>query len=48
MAKQMSPLPDAKSVRVNPSAEELKELSRSVEVSHPMTVLGNFVEQHAR
>src|SRR5919201_3759609 len=27
MAKQMSPLPDAKSVRVNPSAEELKELA---------------------
>jgi len=27
MAKQMSPLPDAKSVRVNPSAAELKELA---------------------
>src|ERR671915_471343 len=27
MAKQMSPLPDAKTVRVNPSAEELKELA---------------------
>ncbi len=27
MAKQMSPLPDAKSVTVNPSAEELKELA---------------------
>src|SRR6266576_2551365 len=27
MAKQMSPLPDAKSVRVNPSADELKELA---------------------
>src|SRR5919204_112133 len=27
MAKQRSPLPDAKSVRVNPSAEELKELA---------------------
>src|SRR3954454_3001148 len=27
MAKQMSPLPDAKSVRVNPSGEELKELA---------------------
>jgi phosphoenolpyruvate carboxykinase (ATP) len=27
MAKQMSPLPDAKSVRVNPSPEELKELA---------------------
>src|SRR5919201_2533561 len=27
MAKQMSPLPDAKSVRVNPSAEELQELA---------------------
>src|SRR5438128_9668812 len=27
MAKQMSPLPDARSVRVNPSAEELKELA---------------------
>src|SRR2546423_8926324 len=27
MAKQMSPLPDAKSVRVNPTAEELKELA---------------------
>jgi phosphoenolpyruvate carboxykinase (ATP) len=27
MAKQMTPLPDAKSVRVNPSAEELKELA---------------------
>src|SRR3954453_15041179 len=27
MAKQMSPLPDAKSVRVNPSAEELKGLA---------------------
>ena len=28
-------------------AETLKELSRSVEVSHPMRVLGNFVQQHA-
>ena len=27
MAKQMSPLPDARSVRANPSAEELKELA---------------------
>jgi phosphoenolpyruvate carboxykinase (ATP) len=27
MAKQMSPLPDAKSVRVNPSAAELKDLA---------------------
>src|SRR2546423_15241092 len=27
MAKQMSPLPDARSVRVNPSAEELKGLA---------------------
>src|SRR6059058_4182071 len=27
MAKQMTPLPDAKSVVVNPSAEELKELA---------------------
>src|SRR3954453_570006 len=27
MAKQMSPLPDAKNVRVNPSAGELKELA---------------------
>ncbi len=27
MAKQMSPLPDAKSIRANPSAEELKELA---------------------
>jgi phosphoenolpyruvate carboxykinase (ATP) len=27
MAKQMSPLPDAKSVRFNPSADELKELA---------------------
>src|SRR5918998_3076363 len=27
MAKQMTPLPDARSVRVNPSAEELKELT---------------------
>src|SRR3954447_6347101 len=27
MAKQMSPLPDAKSVPINPSAEELKELA---------------------
>jgi phosphoenolpyruvate carboxykinase (ATP) len=27
MAKQMSPLPDAKNVRVNPPAEELKELA---------------------
>jgi phosphoenolpyruvate carboxykinase (ATP) len=27
MAKQMSPLPDAKSVRVNPTAAELKELA---------------------
>src|SRR3954469_9243658 len=27
MAKQMSPLPDAKNVRVNPSAAELKELA---------------------
>src|SRR5919206_861773 len=30
MAKQMSPLPDAKSVRVNPSAEELKELAATM------------------
>jgi GMP synthase (glutamine-hydrolysing) len=29
-------------------AETLKELSRSVEVRHPMRVLGNFVAQHAR
>jgi GMP synthase (glutamine-hydrolysing) len=29
-------------------AETLKATSRSVEVSHPMRVLGNFVEQHAR
>ena len=27
MAKQMTPLPDAKSVRVNPSPAELKELA---------------------
>src|SRR3712207_2220333 len=27
MAKQMTPLPDAKSVRVNPTADELKELA---------------------
>lgn len=27
MAKQMTPLPDAKSIQVNPSAEELKELA---------------------
>ena len=27
MAKQMSPLPDAKSVKLNPSAEELKQLA---------------------
>src|SRR5437764_10555064 len=27
MAKQMSPLPDARSVRVNPSAEELNDLA---------------------
>src|SRR5215217_5782553 len=27
MAKQMSPLPDAKNVRVNPTADELKELT---------------------
>ena len=27
MAKQMTPLPDAKSVRVNPTAAELKELA---------------------
>src|SRR5918911_3058478 len=27
MAKQMTPLPDAKSVRVNPTAQELKELA---------------------
>ena len=27
MAKQMSPLPDAKSVKVNPSADELKQLA---------------------
>src|SRR5215210_2702981 len=27
MAKQMTPLPDAKSVRVNPSADELKQLA---------------------
>src|SRR3982751_1880069 len=27
MAKRMTPLPDAKSVRVNPSAEERKELA---------------------
>jgi phosphoenolpyruvate carboxykinase (ATP) len=30
MAKQMSPLPDARSVRVNPSAEELKELAAAM------------------
>src|ERR671916_9629 len=30
MAKQMSPLPDAKSVRVNPTAEELKELAATM------------------
>src|SRR3954453_8798738 len=30
MAKQMTPLPDAKSVRVNPSAEELKELAANM------------------
>src|SRR5215208_5019269 len=30
MAKQMSPLPDAKNVRVNPSAEELKQLAAKV------------------
>src|SRR3712207_5005056 len=30
MAKQMSPLPDAKSVRVNPTAEELKELAAAM------------------
>src|SRR3954469_10881527 len=30
MAKQMSPLPDAKSVRVNPSAEELKGLAATM------------------
>src|SRR2546423_6929200 len=30
MAKQMSPLPDAKSVRINPSAAELKELAASM------------------
>jgi GMP synthase (glutamine-hydrolysing) len=29
-------------------AETLKELSRSIEVSHPMTVLGNFIERHRR
>jgi GMP synthase (glutamine-hydrolysing) len=29
-------------------AESLKALSRSVEVTHPMTVLANFVELHAR
>ena len=29
-------------------AETLKELSRSIQVDHPMTVLGNFVELHAR
>ena len=29
-------------------AETLKELSRSVEVVHPMTVLANFVALHAR
>ncbi len=29
-------------------AEALKERSRAVEVSHPMTVLANFVAQHAR
>jgi phosphoenolpyruvate carboxykinase (ATP) len=31
MAKQMTPLPDAKSVRVNPAAEELKELAAKME-----------------
>jgi GMP synthase (glutamine-hydrolysing) len=30
------------------AAQALKELSGSVAVSHPMRVLGNFVEQHAR
>ena len=30
MAKQMTPLPDAKSVRVNPSPEELKELAATM------------------
>ena len=30
MAKQMTPLPDAKSVRANPSSEELKELAASM------------------
>ena len=29
-------------------AESLKALSRSVEVTHPMTVLANFLELHAR
>jgi GMP synthase (glutamine-hydrolysing) len=29
-------------------AETLKELSRSIVVEHPMRVLGNFVERHAR
>ena len=30
MAKQMSPLPDAKSVKLNPSAEELKQLAAAM------------------
>src|SRR5919202_3354337 len=30
MAKQMTPLPDAKSVRVNPSADELKDLTANM------------------
>lgn len=29
-------------------AETLKERSRAVEVSHPMTILANFVERHRR
>jgi phosphoenolpyruvate carboxykinase (ATP) len=41
MAKQMSPLPDAKSVRVNPSAEELKELAARMPNARP-TRYGNL------
>src|SRR5437763_6886654 len=41
MAKQMTPLPDAKSVRVNPSAEELKELAAKMPTAR-QTRYGNL------
>src|SRR5438270_4212325 len=41
MAKQMTPLPDAKSVRVNPSPAELKELAAKMPGARP-TRYGNL------